>query len=152
MYEPPYHDYTPYEHCFVVQCCRASSASSFMQSCHAQVILGWRSLEGGWLQRVVTQRLSTTGSLQTVLSGTDWGLAAVMAGKRWVKQAQAKGAAQDRRAAQGLRKQIGSLLLLMCCSHCCCCCWCQCVKRGPVRLTGTCCLRLACIGEHDAAA
>ena len=52
-----------------------------------------------------------------MLSGTDWGLAAVVAGKRWVKQAQAKGAAQDRRAAQGLRKQIGRLLLLVCCSH-----------------------------------
>ena len=97
---------------FAVQCNGASSASSFLQSCHAQVILGWRSLEGGWLQRVVTQRLSTTGSLQTVLSGTDWGLAAVVAGKSWVKQAQAKGAAQDRRAAQILRKQIGRLLLL----------------------------------------
>ncbi|KAA6429955.1 MAG: hypothetical protein FRX49_00387 [Trebouxia sp. A1-2] len=55
---------------------------------YMQVILGWRSLEGGWLQRVVTQRLSTTGSLQKVLSGTDWDLAAVVAGKRWVKQAQ----------------------------------------------------------------
>ncbi|KAL0028285.1 hypothetical protein WJX79_007330 [Trebouxia sp. C0005] len=74
---------------------------------YMQVILGWRSLEGGWLQRVVTQRLSTTGSLQKVLSGTDWDLAAVVAGKRWVKQAQVKGAAQDRRTAQGLRKQIG---------------------------------------------
>ncbi|KAL0045444.1 hypothetical protein WJX82_006816 [Trebouxia sp. C0006] len=74
---------------------------------YMQVILGWRALEGGWLQRVVTHRLSTTGSLQTVLSGTDWGLAAVVAGKRWVKQAQAKGAAQDCRAAQVLRKQIG---------------------------------------------
>ena len=52
-----------------------------------------------------------------MLSGTDWGLAAVVAGKRWVKLAQAKGAAQDRRAAQGLRKQIGRLLLLVCCSH-----------------------------------
>ena len=106
-------------------CNRASSASLFLQSCHAQVVLGWRALEGGWLQRVVTRRLSTTGSLQTVLSGTDWGLAAVVAGKRWVKQAQAKGAAQDRRAAQVLRKQIGMLLLLMCCSHSCCCC-CSC--------------------------
>ncbi len=123
--------------------------ASFLQSCHAQVILGWRSLEGGWLQRVVTHRLSTTGSLQTVLSGTDWGLAAVVAGKRWVKQAQAKGAAQDRRAAQSLRKQIGRWLLLICCSHCCgcccCCCWCQCVERGLVRLNGnllpTSCLR-----------
>lgn len=127
-----------------VQC--NSSASSFLQSCHAQVILGWRSLEGGWLQRVVTQRLSTTGSLQKVLSGTDWDLAAVVAGKRWVKQAQVKGAAQDRRTAQGLRKQIGGLLLLVCCSHCCCCCccWCQCVKKGPVGLKGTCrfCLAL----------
>ena len=127
MHEPPYHDYTPLMNTvFGAQCNRASSASSFLQSCHAQVILGWRSLEGGWLQRVVTQRLSTTGSLQTVLSGTDWGLAAVVAGKRWVKQAQAKGAAQDRRAAQSLRKQIGRLLLLMCCFHCCCCCCCSC--------------------------
>ncbi len=111
---------------FWVLCNTASSPSSFLQSCHAQVILGWRALEGGWLQRVVTHRLSTTGSLQTVLSGTDWGLAAVVAGKRWVKQAQAKGAAQDRRAAQSLRKQIGRLLLLMCCFHCCCCCCCSC--------------------------
>ena len=114
---------------FWVLCNTASSPSSFLQSCHAQVILGWRALEGGWLQRVVTHRLSTTGSLQTVLSGTDWGLAAVVAGKRWVKQAQAKGAAQDCRAAQVLRKQIGRLLLLVCCSHSCCCCCCLCAAR-----------------------
>lgn len=72
-----------------------------------QVILSWRSLEGGWLQRVVSRRLSTTGSLQTVVTGTDWTTAAVLAGKHWVRQAQASGAAQNRRAAQHLRTQIG---------------------------------------------
>lgn len=82
------------------------------QLCSAQVILGWRSLAGGWLQRVVTQRMSTTSSLQTVLLGTDWGLAAVLEGKRWVGQAQVKGAAQDRRAAYSLRNRIGVLRTL----------------------------------------
>ena len=72
-----------------------------------QVILSWRSLEGGWLQRVVSRRLSTTGSLQTVITGTDWSAAAVLAGKHWVRQAQATGAGQNRRAAQHLRTQIG---------------------------------------------
>lgn len=72
-----------------------------------QVIMSWRSLQGGWLQRVVSRRMSTTGSLQTVLTGTQWGTAAVLAGKQWVKQAQATGTAQNRRAAQHLRKQIG---------------------------------------------
>ena len=103
-------------------------------------MLSWRSLQGGWLQRVLTQRMATTGSLQTVLTGTDWGLAAVVAGKTWIGEAQAKGAAQDRRAAHSLRKQIGGLLLLalvpvmvfadcaaaasavvVCCCCCCCC-------------------------------
>ena len=74
------------------------------------MILSWRSLQGGWIQRVATHRLSTTGSLQAVLSGTDWGLAAVVAGKGWARQAQAKGAAQDRKAAISLQKQIGQCL------------------------------------------
>lgn len=72
-----------------------------------QVVLSWRSLQGGWLQRVVSRRVSTTGSLQTVTTGTNWSTAAVLAGKRWVRQAQASGAAHKRRAAQQLRKQIG---------------------------------------------
>ena len=85
-----------------------------------QVVLSWRSLAGGWLQRVVTQRLTTTSSLQTVVSGTDWGLAAVLAGKRWVGQAQAREAAQDRRAASNLRKQIGESCLQMGIMYCLC--------------------------------
>ena len=51
--------------------------------------------------------MSTTGSLQTVITGTNWSTAAVLAGKHWVGQAQATGAAQKRRAAQHLCKQIG---------------------------------------------
>ena len=82
-----------------------------MINAYTQVVLSWRSLAGGWLQRVVTRRMSTTSSLQTVVTGTDWGAAAVLAGKHWVRQAQASGAAQHRRAAQHLRKQIGQLQL-----------------------------------------
>ncbi|KAL3133773.1 hypothetical protein ABBQ32_008255 [Trebouxia sp. C0010 RCD-2024] len=72
-----------------------------------QVVLSWRSLQGGWLQRVVSRRMSTTGSLQSLTTGTNWSTAAVLAGKHWLRQAQACGAVQNRRAAQHLRKQIG---------------------------------------------
>ena len=83
-----------------------------MHACLMQVIMSWRSLQGGWLQRVVSRRMSTTGSLQTVITGTQWSTAAVLAGKQWLKQAQATGAAQNRRAAQHLRKQIGQYHML----------------------------------------
>lgn len=112
-------------------------------------MLSWRSLQGGWLQRVVTQRMATTGSLQTVLTGTDWGLAAVVAGKTWIGEAQAKGAAQNRRAAHSLRKQIGALLLLalvsvMVFADCAaaasalvvCCCWCHGVAAAVLVTVG----------------
>ena len=80
---------------------------------YMQVIISWRSLHGGWLQRVVSRRMSSTGSLQTVITGTHWTTAAVLAGKQWVKQAQATGAAHNRRAAQQLRKLIGQYSLHM---------------------------------------
>ena len=79
--------------------------------------MSWRSLQGGWLQRVVSRRMSTTGSLQSVITGTQWSAAAVLAGKQWVRQAQATGTAQNRRAAQHLRKQIGQHYVLHTCSH-----------------------------------
>ena len=61
------------------------------------------------MERVVSQRMSTSGSLRAVLRGTHWGRAAVLAGKRWLGQAQTRGAAQDPRAAHSLRRQIGEL-------------------------------------------
>ena len=73
-----------------------------------QVVISWQSLDGGWLQRVVTRRLSMTSNLQAWLTGTDWSLASLLAAKRCVKDAQASGAAQNRKAAESLRKRIGT--------------------------------------------
>lgn len=72
-----------------------------------QIVISWQSLDGGWLQRVVTRRLSITSNLQAWLTGTDWNLASVLAAKRCVKDAQAGGAAQNRKAAELLRRRIG---------------------------------------------
>lgn len=77
-----------------------------------QVILKWRCLEGSRLHRVVTRRLNVTSSLQAVLTATDWSLASVVSAKVLVQEAQVSGAAQDRRAAEALRKHIGRLCSL----------------------------------------
>lgn len=56
--------------------------------------------------------MSTTSSVQAWLTGTDWNLASVLAAKWLVRDAQAEGAAQNKKAAEATRKRIGA------CSKC----------------------------------
>ena len=66
--------------------------------------------------------MSTTSSVQAWLTGTDWNLASVLAAKWLVRDAQAEGAAQNKKAAEAIRKRIGACS--KCPIHASSCLWC----------------------------
>ena len=75
-----------------------------------QVTISWRTMEGYYIQRVVTCQLEVTASIQEFMSSVAPTAAAVLLSKRTILQALKEGATGKQINAQRLRAGTGARL------------------------------------------